>query len=109
MEFVELKTFDRIREEYLSDSEYRLFQKELIDNPRAGKVMSGTGGFRKFRWSNPGNNKGKSGGVRVIYYYYVQKNTIFLVTIISKSKSDNLAKEQRNELKLIASFIEETV
>jgi len=40
----------------------------LAMNPDAGTIMPETGGVRKLRWGVQG--RGKSGGVRVIYYYH---------------------------------------
>ncbi len=40
----------------------------LAANPKAGDLMQGTGGIRKLRWGRGG--LGKSGGVRVIYYFH---------------------------------------
>jgi mRNA-degrading endonuclease RelE of RelBE toxin-antitoxin system len=50
----------------LSDDEYRLFQNMLLTRPDAGKVIPGSGGLRKLRWTAEG--RGKRGGLRVIYY-----------------------------------------
>ncbi len=46
--FVESTIFEKYRDEYLSDEEYRLFQAELMLNPKLGDVIQGTGGLRKF-------------------------------------------------------------
>ena len=46
--------------------------------------MTGTGGIRKLRWSAQG--KGKSGGVRVIYYYYNKSIPLFLLTVFGKGE-----------------------
>jgi len=56
----------------------------------------GTGGIRKFRWSS--GNKGKSGGVRVIYYFHNESVPLFLLTIFAKSEKANISKSDRNEL-----------
>jgi hypothetical protein len=40
----------------------------LAAHPRAGDLIEGTGGVRKLRWGR--GNTGKSGGVRVIYYFH---------------------------------------
>ena len=58
--------------------------------------MQGTGGIRKLRWSAHG--KGKSGGVRVIYYYHDGTMPLFLLTMFSKGEKANLSKAERNEL-----------
>lgn len=40
--FVESKIFEKYRDVYLSDEEYRLFQAELMLNPKQGEVIQGT-------------------------------------------------------------------
>ncbi len=47
--FVESTIFEKYRNEYLSDDEFRLFQAELMSNPKQGDVIQGTGGLRKIR------------------------------------------------------------
>lgn len=68
----------------------------LAAHPQAGAIMQGTGGIRKFRWAS--GNKGKSGGVRVIYYYHNETMPLFLLSLFSKSKKANRTKAERNEL-----------
>ncbi len=68
----------------------------LSEHPKAGDVIQGTGGIRKLRWSR--ENKGKSGGVRVIYYYHDERIPLYLLTMFGKSERDNLSKADRNAL-----------
>ena len=58
--------------------------------------MKGTGGIRKLRWA--GGGKGKSGGVRVIYYYHDQRIPLYLLTFFGKNEKSNITKSKRNEL-----------
>lgn len=58
--------------------------------------MQGTGGIRKLRWAAQG--KGKSGGVRVIYYYHNETIPLFLLTVFGKGEKANLSKAERNDL-----------
>ena len=58
--------------------------------------MQGTGGIRKLRWSRQGG--GKSGGVRVIYYFRNENMPLYLLTIFGKGEKANLSKAERNEL-----------
>ena len=102
MEFIEATAFTKYVYEYLSDDEYLGLQSFLLQNPEAGKVVPGSGGVRKVRWAISG--KGKSGGVRVIYYFKRQDDEIWLLTIYSKNEVENIpthilrqiAKEIRN-------------
>lgn len=76
----------------------------LSSNPKAGKLIQGTGGIRKLRWALKG--KGKSGGSRVIYFFYNETIPLFLMTIFTKNEKINLSKAERNELaKLVKELI----
>jgi len=66
MIFIETSLFTKFVEQYLTDEEYLGLQKFLLQYPEFGNIIQQTGGVRKLRWSISG--KGKSGGVRVIYY-----------------------------------------
>ncbi|WP_117077935.1 type II toxin-antitoxin system RelE/ParE family toxin, partial [Klebsiella pneumoniae] len=81
----------------------RAFQEILINDPEAGDTISGTGGFRKIRWSRPG--MGKRGGVRVIYYNVTKKGRIYLALIYPKNEQDELNQEQKKMLRQVADLI----
>ncbi|MCY0027307.1 type II toxin-antitoxin system RelE/ParE family toxin [Klebsiella pneumoniae] len=87
----------------LQDDEFRAFQEILINDPEAGDTISGTGGFRKIRWSRPG--MGKRGGVRVIYYNVTKKGRIYLALIYPKNEQDELNQEQKKMLRQVADLI----
>ena len=86
--FIETSLFSRLVQEYLTDAEYRKLQLELIQNPEAGAVVSGSGGVRKLRWAAPG--RGKRGGYRVIYFVRRPKGIIWMLTIYPKSEVDSI-------------------
>lgn len=88
MEFIEATAFTKHVYEYLSDDEYIGLQSFLLQYPEAGKIVPGTGGVRKVRWAISG--KGKSGGVRVIYYFKRLDDEIWLLTIYRKSEVENI-------------------
>lgn len=102
MVIIETPIFTRQLSSTLSDDEYRLFQATLLDRPDAGKVISGGGGLRKIRWALKG--RGKSSGVRVIYYWFTARGTILLLFMYPKNVQDNLTQDQ---LKLLKKVIEE--
>lgn len=70
--FVESKIFEKYRDDYLGDEEFRLFQAELMSNPKQGDVIQGTGGLRKLRVASKG--KGKRGGSRVINTFLIKND-----------------------------------
>ena len=97
MKIIETSIFTKKLKLLLPDEEYRKFQNVLILNPKSGKLIKGSGGLRKIRWSISG--KGKSGGVRVIYYYVMKEEIILMLLIYPKSERDDLTKEQQKILK----------
>ncbi|EPI0663928.1 type II toxin-antitoxin system RelE/ParE family toxin [Klebsiella quasipneumoniae] len=101
--FIELQGFSKRRQALLPDDEFRAFQEILINDPEAGDTISGTGGFRKIRWSRPGT--GKRGGVRVIYYNVTIKGSIYLALIYPKNEQDELSQEQKKMLRQVAELL----
>lgn len=101
--FIELQGFSKRRQVLLPDDEFRAFQEILINDPEAGDTISGTGGFRKIRWSRPGT--GKRGGVLVIYYNVTIKGRIYLALIYPKNEQDELSQEQKKMLRQVAELL----
>lgn len=90
--------FDRKATKLLSSESLEEFLDYIGENPEQGSVISGTGGIRKIRWKTGNNDKGKSGGVRILYHY--SKNIlILLITLFSKSEKENILPAERNQLK----------
>lgn len=79
--FVELPPFEKVCSSYLDDTAYRELQIELMANPHAGDVIEGTGGLRKLRQPDPRRGKGKRGGLRVIYYWWLGGEQFWLFTV----------------------------
>jgi hypothetical protein len=94
---VETPIFTRRVQQYMDDAEYAEMQAFLSDNPDAGNVIRGTGGMRKLRWA--GSGRGKRGGLRVIYYWWVAKDRISLLLAYPKNEQDDLTADQLKQLK----------
>ena len=92
----ELPFYTRLAETLLSAQERQDVINYLAQHPKAGVIMQGTGGVRKLRWGRGGH--GKSGGVRIIYYYHDELMPLYLLTLFAKKDQDNLTKEERNNL-----------
>lgn len=90
--------FERIAKKLLASDSLDTLYNYLQVHPEIGKLIQGTGGVRKFRWKTGKNNKGKSGGVRVLYHYS-KDILIILISVYSKSEKDNITQAERNELK----------
>jgi mRNA-degrading endonuclease RelE of RelBE toxin-antitoxin system len=97
MAFIETTIFTKLLNKYLNDDEYQSLQKYLMLNPKDGTIIIGSGGIRKLRWSV--GNRGKSGGIRVIYYFKDKDNQIWLLTMYAKNKQASISKDILNKIK----------
>jgi len=102
MVIVETTIFTRLIQELVSDDEYKELQEALVSRPDLGDLIKGSGGIRKARWNLEGT--GKSGGVRVIYYWVVNDDHIRMLYVYPKGKQANLIRAQVAQLK---AFVEE--
>ena len=92
----ELPEFIRTADKLLSEIERQDVIRYLAEHPKAGSLMEGTGGVRKLRWGRGG--QGKSGGVRIIYYFHDEVMPLYLLTLFAKGDQANLSKAERNDL-----------
>lgn len=102
---VELPEFRRRVEDLLDEDEQKELITYLSGHPRDGVLIEGTSGVRKVRWARSG--RGKSGGVRVIYFFYNESIRLFLLTIFAKNEQENLSKAERNELAVLTRLLVE--
>ena len=97
MVIIETSIFTRRIQDILGDDEYRLLQAQLVQRPDAGKIIPGSGGLRKLRWSASG--RGKRGGARVIYYWFVSDEVILMLFAFPKNEQADLTPDQLKQLK----------
>ena len=102
MEFIETHTFTRMVTALRADDEYRGMQNELLEDPERGDLIKGGGGIRKMRYAAQG--RGKSGGVRVIYYWIKDNHQIYMLVVYPKSKKDDLSDK---EVAILHEFVKE--
>ena len=102
MKFVETPVFTSLLPEYLSDERYRELQHALILRPDAGKVIPGSRGLRKLRWRT--EQGGKRGGLRIIYYWYVDGETVYMLFLYKKNEQEDLTRDQ---VKLLSGLVQE--
>jgi len=81
----------------LEDSDRAMLIDYLAANPEAGVILQGTGGMRKLRWARRG--MGKSGGLRVIYYFHNDAMPLFLIVVFAKNEMENIGFAARNALR----------
>lgn len=99
----ETTEFIRKAKKLLSDTEREELISYLSAHPCDGDLIEGTGGVRKLRWARQG--MGKSGGVRVIYFFYNEGMPLYALTVYGKDDKDNLSKSERNELAKLVTIL----
>ncbi len=81
----------------MDDDEYGCLQSYLAERPDAGKIIRESGGMRKLRWA--GSGRGKRGGLRIIYFWWVSKDRVSMLLVYPKNEQDDLTPEQLKQLK----------
>ena len=104
MLFIETTTFTKQLPRHLDDDSYAALQAFLSVHPDAGDIIRGSGGVRKIRWTMPG--RGKRGGSRVIYYWLVREDHIYLLTLYAKGVKEDLTAAERAAWRLAVEAIE---
>ena len=103
---VETREFQQRAATRMSEAERQDFITFIAGHPEDGAIMVGTGGVRKSRWGV--GSRGKSGGVRVVYYYHNPTMPLFLLTIFAKNERDSLSQHDRNILHEVVTEIVRT-
>ena len=104
--FIETTDFTQWVTKYLPDQVYAELQNDLMENPDKGDVIKGCGGLRKIRASDPKRQKGKRGGVRIIYLYVPEAKWFFMLDIYDKDEKEDLSADEK---KLLSTLAEELV
>jgi hypothetical protein len=92
---VETSMFARRAQQLLGVEEYEDLILYLALHPESGNLVPGTGGLRKVRFAAKG--RGKSGGVRAIYYFFDTDNPLYALLLYGKNEQSDLAPKQKKE------------
>jgi len=90
---VETSAFARKAEKLLTGEEYDDLLLYLSMYYAEGDEIPGTGGVRKLRYAAQG--RGKSGGVRVIYYFFDEVNPVLALLLYGKNEQANLTPAEK--------------
>jgi len=100
---VETLAFIAKAKDCMSDAERMTAIDMIAAVPECGDLIEGGGGIRKVRFAV--GCRGKSGGVRIVYYYHCLDVPVFLLTVFAKNEKANLTKAERNMLAAVAKSI----
>lgn len=100
----ETAPFQRKISKLLSSEERADLIAYLSEHPNSGVLIQGAGGIRKLRWARQG--RGKSGGIRVVYYFHNENMPLYLLAAFGKNEKANLSTEEKQ---LLAKAVKELV
>ena len=102
--FIEVPMFTKKWKELgLTDENLRDLENVLLENPKAGDTIQGTGSLRKIRI--PLENTGKRGGGRVLYVDIELKETIYFVNVYTKNEKDDLTEDEKKAFKAVIKIL----
>ena len=106
--FIESLIFSReieqlIKENKISEDDYRKFQEELLKDPKTGSVIPGLGGLRKTRLGYHG--KGTRSGLRIDYLDIPEAECLHLLVIYPKSAKKDLTPDQKKEIRKLVNLL----
>ena len=100
---VETVSFMADAKSCMSDEERTGAINMIAANPECGDIIPGGGGIRKVRFAIGG--RGKSGGVRIIYYFHNERVPVFLLAVFAKNEQVNLTRAETNLLGTAAKML----
>ena len=81
-------------------------QTLIMESPRKGSMIRGTGGLRKLRFAPERDDRGQRGAYRVLYAYFEQYHVVFLSLIYGKEETGNISDAVKMHLSKTISEIE---
>ena len=86
------------------DNDLARLEEDLLKDPKAGKVIAGTGKARKYRFEY--ERRGKSGSTRVIYVDFDIGEKICGLAVYAKADKASLTNGEKNVIKKVIEAIE---
>lgn len=106
IDFVYTPLFDRTARGIFDDESMRRAELELLNDPRAGALVAGTGGIRKLRVALPG--RGKRGSARVADLYVEIRGRVYFLLAYAKGDQVDLSASDKKTLRTLVAELETT-
>ena len=93
------KQLKRLARKYPSlKTEFVTLIEDLEENPKMGTFLGNN--CSKIRLAIASKGRGKSGGTRIITYFHIENETVFLIAIYDKSEQTDITDKELRELLL---------
>lgn len=97
LQFTEAPRFAKHASKLIDEDEIAKLQLKLTEFPEAGVVIPNSGGMRKMRWGS--SDRGKRGGMRIIYFLRLSMGRVLLLDIFSKTEKSDLSRNELDDLR----------
>ena len=98
--FIEMHGFsDDWKSLGLGDEALFALQAVILNLPRSGRVVPGTGNLRKLRFAPPEWKTDKRGAVRVCYVHFELCGIVLLVIAYGKNQKDDLTAGEKRAIR----------
>lgn len=87
------------------DNLLRSIEDMILENPGAGATIAGTGGVRKLRAADPSRQKGKRGGLRVLYLDLPDRERCYLLYLYGKDEAEDITVQEKKIFKALVAQI----
>jgi len=105
MKIVRTHPYERKVSKLLSAAEIQAAEDEIVTHPERWPVVQGTGGIRKARAAK--GSTGKSGGARIMYYFWSNKGRIYLLDIYAKNEKEDITAADKKKLRDAVQLLKE--
>ncbi len=92
-------------ENILTNEEWQVVERLLLDNSAAEPVIPGTGGVRKLRVAFA--HRGKSGSARTAYVHVASKEKIYFLLAYAKNMQENLTSQQKQAIRALVNVLKQ--
>lgn len=103
--FIQTSIFSRRLSERKLEAVLEVIEEEILDNPLAGDVVSGSGGVRKMRVGDPRRGKGKRGGLRVLFLDLPHRGVTYLLYLYGKDEAEDISAAQKKQIAALVRII----
>ena len=92
-----------LAEKVLTDDEWRIVERQLLENPKAGDVIAGTGGVRKLRVAF--EHRGKSGSARTIYLHVDARQRVYFLLAYAKNDQEDMSAAEKKQIRALVEHL----
>jgi mRNA-degrading endonuclease RelE of RelBE toxin-antitoxin system len=93
MKIIYTSIYSKKIDKLLNNEERIKAEDDIAHDPLKWPIIQGAGGIRKARAKR--GTSGKSGGIRIIYYFWLNEQSIYMLTAYAKGDQKNISETDK--------------